>query len=114
MRVVVAPPSSFKSSRTHRFATTKQPNYVGPVTINDDRVRAADFQQAAYFRAELVIERGLILSEIGKRRALIDRPSDASRRQRASVKSAEAELRYLDNLIAVLDRRFQARGPANP
>ena len=85
---------------------------VCPVTITDDQARGADAQQAAYFRAELDAERSLLLTQIGKRRALIDRPSDASRRQRASVNSVEAEIRYLDSLIARLDRRFSAGEPS--
>jgi hypothetical protein len=86
---------------------------VCPVTITDDQARAtADAQQAAYFRAELDAERRLLLTQIGKRRALIERPSDASRRQRASVSSVEAEVRYLDSLIARLDSRFATGEPS--
>jgi hypothetical protein len=66
------------------------------MTLTDDQAAAhADARQAAYFRVELNAERLVLQVEIGKRRALIDRPSDAARRQRSSVKSAEAELRYL-------------------
>jgi hypothetical protein len=79
------------------------------MTLIDDQAAAhADARQAAYFRAKLNAERQLLQVEIGKRRALIDRPSDAARRQRSSLNSAEAELRYLNSLIARLDSRFAA------
>jgi hypothetical protein len=66
--------------------------------------QGADAQQAAYFRAELDAERRLLLADIGKRRALIDRPGDAGHRVRAT--GAEAEVRHIDWLIARLDGRF--------
>lgn len=68
--------------------------------------KVADTQQAAYFRSELAAERELLLTGIGKRQALVHRPGDAGRRMRASLRSAEAELRYLERLIAGLDSRF--------
>jgi hypothetical protein len=66
--------------------------------------RAADEKQAAYFRHELDVERRLLLSDIGGRRALIDRPGGISRR--SPGKNSEAELRHIDWLIAQLDSRF--------
>ncbi|WP_164478287.1 hypothetical protein [Mycolicibacterium stellerae] len=78
------------------------------MTVSYDDDSAANVAQAAYFRVELHAQRRLLLHEIGKRQALIDRPSDAARRQRASVHSAEAELRHLDRLIGRLDNRFPA------
>jgi hypothetical protein len=73
-----------------------------------EAARVADTQQAAYFRAELEAQRRMLLTGIGKRRALTSRPGDAGRRQRASLASAEAEVRYLTRLIDRLDRRFAA------
>jgi hypothetical protein len=76
------------------------------VTVIQDPVnRAADVAQAAYFRAELVAERQLLLAGLGKRRALIDRPTDSGGANALS-RRAEAEVRHLDYLIARLDRRF--------
>jgi hypothetical protein len=74
------------------------------VTVSD--VEAARVAEAAYFRAELEAQRRMLLTGIGKRRALTSRPGDAGRRQRASLASAEAEVRYLTRLIDRLDRRF--------
>jgi hypothetical protein len=77
------------------------------VTVTDDQqaARAADVQQAAHFRDALAAERELLIGDINKRRPLIDRPSDAGRVRRG-VQSAEAQLRYVDRLIARLDGRF--------
>lgn len=79
------------------------------MTVTDDRASMADAQQAAYFRAELQAEREQLIADIGKRRALIERPSEVSRHQRATLHSAEAEIRYLDSLIARLDSRFASQ-----
>jgi hypothetical protein len=81
------------------------------VTDHERAARLADSQQAEYFRAELNAERELLLTEIGKRRALIDHPGDAERRLRRAVQSSEAQLRYLDRLIAGLDSRFGSGTP---
>lgn len=77
-----------------------------------ERASTADAQQAAYFRAELQVEREQLVADMGKRRALIDRPSESSRHHRVTLHSAEAEIRYLDSLIARLDSRFDDQGPA--
>jgi len=94
-------------SRAHQSAITIQSIEGWPVTTSDPRATAADSQQAAYFRAELGAQRQLLRAAIGKRTALISRPSEAHRRRWTSVKSAEAELRYIDRLIAGIDSRFQ-------
>jgi len=73
------------------------------VTVTDDE--AANAQQASYFRAELKMARQALVDVIGKRRPLIDRRA-ATSHLRAAVRSAEAEVRYLDRLIERLDNRF--------
>jgi hypothetical protein len=94
-------------SQCPRDASLPRCAYVVPVTVSDvEAARVADTQQAAYFRAELEAQRRTLLTGIGKRRALTSRPGDAGRRQRASLASAEAEVRYLTRLIDRLDRRF--------
>ncbi|MDW5614773.1 hypothetical protein [Mycolicibacterium sp. D5.8-2] len=72
--------------------------------------RRADAEQAAYFRAELEAQRRLLLADLGKRPALIDRPTDAIRTP-ISLSKSEGQLRHIDWLIANLDRRFTARRP---
>ncbi len=85
------------------------------MTLIDDDVatEAADALQAAYFRASLNEERQHLLAEIDKRRDDIIRRAKAGRgsttvaiRVESDLRSAEAQLRYLDRLIARLDRRF--------
>jgi hypothetical protein len=69
--------------------------------------------QAAYFRGCLADEREEVAAHAAKQRAEMasrlqtDRLS-SMRRMQAQVRSLEAELRYLDGLIAKLDRRFAA------
>ena len=71
----------------------------------------ADAMQAAYFRARFADEREEVAAHAAKQRAEMasrlraDRLS-SMRRMQAQVRSMEAELRYLDGLIAKLDRRF--------
>ena len=73
----------------------------------------ADAMQAAYFRGCLADEREEVAAHAAKQRAEMasrlqtDRLS-SMRRMQAQVRSLEAELRYLDGLIAKLDRRFAA------
>lgn len=76
-------------------------------TDEDAAYRAADAQQAALFRAALCDERDYISDAILKRRALIERRAYASR-VRADAHSAEAQVRFLDRLIAQIDRRYPA------
>lgn len=76
----------------------------------DDGV-AADAMQAAYFRGTLADERQQIATHVAKHRdemarCLTSGPKSAVAHLRAQVTSMEAELRYLDELIAGLDRRF--------
>ena len=78
----------------------------GVMLTDVQAAKVADAQQAAYFRSELAAEREFLLIGIAKRQALIHRPGDAGRRMRASMRSAEAEVRYLERLIAGLDSRF--------
>lgn len=79
--------------------------YGTQVTLTDRATIAADAQQAAYFRAELTTERNQLMEGIAKRRAIIERRAYASS-VRADATRAEAEVRYLDRLIASIDRRF--------
>jgi hypothetical protein len=68
---------------------------------------AADAMQAAHFRESLVAERAHLLDSIVKRRAIIDRRTNANH-LRSQARSAEAEVRYIDRLIERLDRRFSS------
>ncbi len=83
------------------------PGYGTPVTIIDETAGAAgaDAMQAAHFRESLVAERAQLLDSIVKRRAIIDRRTNANH-MRSQVRSAEAEVRYINRLIERLDRRF--------
>lgn len=89
--------------------------YGTAVTLVDPAAaRAADAQQAAYFRASLCDERSELLSEIMKRREDVARRSQhgsthAVHRLRSQLRSAESQLRYVDRLIAGLDHRFGGR-----
>ena len=64
--------------------------------------------EAAYFRTELDAARRDLADRIVKRRAILEQRPDA-KRVRAEVHSAEAEVRYLERLIARLDDRFAAQ-----
>jgi hypothetical protein len=77
------------------------------VTLIDDEAAqvAADVRQAAYFRAALHAERQHLLDDIEKRQTLAQQRSDPSR-LRAANNSAQAQVRYLDRLIARLNQRF--------
>ncbi len=75
--------------------------------------RVADAMQAAYFRGCLADEREEVAAHAAKQRAemasrLQANHLSSTRRMRAQVRLLEAELRYLDGLIAKLDRRFAA------
>lgn len=75
--------------------------------------RVADAMQAAYFRGCLADEREEVAAHAAKQRAEMASRLQADhlssmKRMRAQVRSLEAELRYLDGLIAKLDRRFAA------
>jgi hypothetical protein len=83
------------------------------VTLLDDEAaaEAADTLQAAYFRTSLCEERGHLLAEIAKRRDEITKRTErgstyAIDRLRSHLRSVEAQVRYLDGLIARLDHRF--------
>jgi hypothetical protein len=87
--------------------------YGTPVTLLDDEAaaKAADTLQAAYFRTSLCNERAHLLAEISKRRNEIARRTErgstyAIDRLRSHLRSVEVQVRYLDGLIARLDRRF--------
>ncbi|TPG35753.1 hypothetical protein [Mycolicibacterium hodleri] len=80
---------------------------------DDDSSMAADAMQAAYFRGTLADERELIAAHAQKHRDEVARRIAAGMMSgiphlRSQVRSHEAELRYLDGLIAKLDRRFAA------
>ena len=76
------------------------------MTLSDHQ--AADFEQAAYFRAELDAARQLLLADLAKRRALNDGCVDA--RRPTSSPQIEVELHHIDWLIARLDSRFALGG----
>ncbi|MBJ7340972.1 hypothetical protein [Mycolicibacterium sp.] len=72
---------------------------------------AADVMQAAYFRATLSDERDHINARLSKHRGLLAQRSGGGSMSglahlTSQVRALEAELRYLDGLIASLDRRF--------
>ena len=90
--------------------------YGTPVTLNDDEAadKAADALQAAYFRRSLCHGRAQLLDEISKRRDDIAKRTDrgtthAIHRLGSHLRSVEAQVRYLDQLIARLDHRFANR-----
>jgi hypothetical protein len=76
------------------------------MTLSEDQAaaRLADAQQAAYFRTELDAARRNLEQGLIERRALI--AGGQSGRLNTELHSAEAELRYLDRLIARIDDRF--------
>jgi hypothetical protein len=80
------------------------------VTTLDDAasVEDADAMQAAHFRISLVAERDQLADSIAKRRAIIDRRSNANH-MRSQVRLAEAEVRHLNRLIERIDRRFSSQ-----
>jgi len=72
---------------------------------------AADALQAAYFRRSLCDERAQLLAEICKGRDDLTKRTDrgnthAFHRLGSRLRSVEAQVRYLDRLIARLDHRF--------
>jgi hypothetical protein len=72
---------------------------------------AADVLQAAYFRRWLCAERKQLVAEVSKRRdAIAERTergsTSAMHRLGSSLRSAEAQVRYVDRLIARLEHRF--------
>ncbi len=74
---------------------------------------AADAMQAAYFRDTLAEEREHTNRQVGKHREEMARRAETGSRYgiphlKSHVRALEAELRYLDGLIAKLDRRFSA------
>jgi hypothetical protein len=78
----------------------------------DDSV-AADAMQAAYFRGTLADEREQIAGHVAKHREEMARclttgSMSAVPHLRSQVRTMEAELQYLDELIAGLDARFAA------
>jgi hypothetical protein len=73
--------------------------------------KAADALQAAYFRRALIDERAHLVAEVSKRRDYIAARVEWGRTQAtdrlgSQVRSVEAQVRYLDRLIAGLDHRF--------
>jgi hypothetical protein len=77
----------------------------------DDSAVAADAMQAAYFRGTLADEREQIAEHVATCRnelaqCLTTGSRSAIPHLRSQVQTMEAELRYLDELIAGLDRRF--------
>lgn len=80
---------------------------------DDGSAMAADAMQAAYFRGCLAGEREQIAGHVGKHREELGHRFDVgslagTSHLRSQVRSLEAEIRYLDSLIAKLDRRFAA------
>jgi hypothetical protein len=74
---------------------------------------AADAEQAAYFRGYLHDQRELLLTEIAKRNAEIEKRggnSSSTRRLRSQMRSVEAEVQHLDRLIWRLNCRFAPDG----
>lgn len=76
---------------------------------------AADAMQAAYFRTALEREREHASAQVAKHHAVLARRSDGGSTHgvahlTSQVRSLEAEIRYLDALIARLDRRFTPSG----
>lgn len=84
------------------------------VTFDEARpVLAADAAQAAYFREWLTEQRNELAARAGKFRDELQQQSEIGAPSRTShlrsqLRSLEAELRYLDCLIARLDHRFVA------
>ncbi len=77
----------------------------------DGPVMAADAAQAAYFREWLTDRRAELAARAGKFRDELQQQSEIGALSRIShlrsqVRSLEAELRYLECLIARLDHRF--------
>lgn len=68
-------------------------------------VLASDAEQAAYFRETLLAERERILDTVIKRPANGSQGSDTAASQ---ARRAEAEIRYIERLIARLESRFGA------
>jgi hypothetical protein len=82
--------------------------------IDDAAAQAADAMQAAYLREALNLERAKLCSEIAERQHYIDRragrvTSHTQRRLGSRLRSVEAQVRYVDRLIARLDHRFGDR-----
>ena len=86
--------------------------YLTAVTLaNDEASKAADAKQAAYLRASLCDERAHLVAEVSHRQADIARRTErgsthALNRLGSQLRSAEAEVRYVDRLIARLEHRF--------
>ena len=80
-------------------------------TDDDVDLATADAMQAAYFREALAEERGRIAERFARhgmelaRRSEVGMMSGTAHLQ-SQVRSLEAELRYLEDLIAKIDRRF--------
>jgi hypothetical protein len=90
---------------------THRRGYGTPVTLIDDEAaaEAADARQAAYFRTSLNDERERLRSEIAKRRDYIahrNSTTSVTARLRSDLRGVEAQLHYLEGMIARLDRRF--------
>jgi hypothetical protein len=76
-----------------------------------EAAEAADVLQAAYFRRSLIDERAHLLAEVAKRRDNIAARVEHGRTQATArlgsqLRSVEAQVRYVDRLIARLDHRF--------
>jgi hypothetical protein len=86
---------------------------VAAMLDGDSFAQAADAMQAAYFRGCLADERERVTMRVSKHREEMATRLEAGRMSgvqhlRSQIRSLEAELRYLDNLIGRLDRRFAA------
>lgn len=84
---------------------------VATTAATAGRAGRADALQAAYLRRCLHDQRSQLAGEITKRQAeIINRMElgkmSAIGRLRSQIRNVEAELRYLDGLIAGLERRF--------
>jgi hypothetical protein len=78
---------------------------------DETSARVADALQAAYFRGCLAHEREQAAEHLGKYRLELEHRFETgalsgTSHLQSQVRSLDAELRYIDRLIAKLDRRF--------
>jgi hypothetical protein len=91
---------------------------VTVAVLGAETARAADASQAAYFRGSLSEQRQTVSTELHQAkvrlRACTERQEAVGlrgmARARFQVRDLESQLRELDRMITVLDRRFVATG----